>query len=83
MNRIILTKTIVLTEFVFHLKNISAVCTDDTHKNGRLFRGGVAYIYIDLIRQEMSCPFMSFRMEMNFEYPDDSRLYFVELSMLF
>ena len=45
MNRIILTKTIVLTEFVFHLKNISAVCTDDTHKNGRLFRGGVAYIY--------------------------------------
>ena len=46
MNRIILTKTIVLTEFVFHLKNLSAVCTDDTHKNGRLFRGGVAYIYI-------------------------------------
>ena len=45
MNRIILTKTIVLTEFVFHLKNLSAVCTDDAHKNGRLFRG-VAYIYI-------------------------------------
>ena len=49
MNRIILTKTIVLTEFVFHLKNLSAVCTDDTHKNGRLFRGGVAYIYIYVI----------------------------------
>ena len=49
MNRIILTKTIVLTEFVFHLKNLSAVCTDDTHKNGRLFRGGGSkniYIYI-------------------------------------
>ena len=46
MNRIILTKIIVLTEFVFHLKNLSAVCTDDTHKNGRLSRGGVAYIYI-------------------------------------
>ena len=46
MNRIILTKTIVLTEFVFHLKNLSAVCTDDTHKNGRLFRGGSIYIYI-------------------------------------
>ena len=45
MNRIILTKTIVLAEFVFHLKILSAVCTDDTHKNGRLFRG-VAYIYI-------------------------------------
>ena len=51
MNRIILTKTIVLTEFVFHLKNLSAVCTDDTHKNGRLFRGGVAYIYIFKIRK--------------------------------
>ena len=51
MNRIILTKIIVLTEFVFHLKNLSVVCTDDTHKNGRLFRGGVAsiYIYIYLI----------------------------------
>ena len=46
MNRIILTKIIVLTEFVFHLKNLSVVCTDDTHKNGRLFRGGVASIYI-------------------------------------
>ena len=45
MNRIILTKTIVLTEFVFHLKNLSAVCTDDTHKNGRLFRGGSIYIH--------------------------------------
>ena len=45
MNRIILTKTIALTEFVFHLKNLSAVCTDDTHKNGRLFRGGSIYIY--------------------------------------
>ena len=45
MNRIILTKTIVLTEFVFHLKNLSAVCTDDTHKNGRLLRGGSIYIY--------------------------------------
>ena len=45
MNRIILTKTIVLTEFVFHLKNLSAVCTDDTHKNGRLFGGGSIYMY--------------------------------------
>ena len=49
MNRIILTKTIVLTKFVFHLKNLSAVCTDDTHKNGRLFRGGSIYIYIYVI----------------------------------
>ena len=56
MNRIILTKTIVLTEFVFHLKNLSAVCTDDTHKNGRLFRGGVAYIYIYIYRiSDMRC----------------------------
>ena len=45
MNRIILTKIIVLTEFVFHLKNLSAVCTDDAHKNGRLSRGGSIYIY--------------------------------------
>lgn len=46
-----------------------------------------ACIYITcVICQEMSFPFMAFRVEMIFEYPDDSRLlyvYFVELSSLF
>ena len=32
------------------------------------------YIYTCVIRQEMSFPFMAFRVEMFFEYPDDSRL---------
>lgn len=41
-------KIIVLTEFVFHLKILSAVCTDDAHKDGRLFRGGSIYLFIDI-----------------------------------
>ena len=42
----ILTKIIVLTEFVFHLKNLSAACIDDTHKTVDFSGGGSIYIYI-------------------------------------
>ena len=35
------------------------------------------YIYTGVVRQEMSFPFMAFRVEMFFEYPDDSRLLYI------